>query len=103
MKRRGDLRKGPETWTVQITPEQRRYHTGNGIRKKKPQPEQSTQLRHAAVEDKCEDQGEAKHNRHLYHHEQQHATNTFPENVILECLEVVWLPTKTVPPTSRSA
>src|SRR5258708_22825531 len=88
MKRRGDLRKGPETWTVQITPEQRRYHTGNGIRKKKPQPEQSTQLRHAAVEDKCEDQGEAKHNRHLYHHEQQHATNTFPETAILECLEV---------------
>src|SRR5438132_1603226 len=43
MKRRGDLRKGPETWAVQVTPEQCRYHTGNGIGKKKTQPEQSTQ------------------------------------------------------------
>src|SRR6266446_15307 len=89
MKRRGDLRKGPETWAVQVTPEQCRYHTGNGIGKKKTQPEQRTQLRHAAVEEKCEDQGEAKHHRHLYYHKQQHVTNTFPETAILECLEVV--------------
>src|SRR5438132_14245523 len=89
MKRRGDLRKGPETWAVQVTPEQCRYHTGNGIGKKKTQPEQRTQLRHSAVEQKCEGQGEAKHYRHLYHHEQQHTPNAFPETAILQCLEVV--------------
>src|SRR5258708_8727558 len=89
MKRRGDLRKGPEIWAVQIPPEQRCYHTGNGIGKKKPQPEQCTQLRHAAVEEKCEGQGEAKHHTHLYHHEQQHVPNTFPKTAILECLQIV--------------
>src|SRR5258708_7231277 len=89
MKRRGELCKGSEIWAVQVTPEQHRYHTGNGIGEKKTKPEQRTQPRHTAVEEKCEDQGEAKHHRHLNYHEQQHAPNTFPETAILECLEVV--------------